>query len=105
MMTGNQETPLGITGIIAAARVPREMKTSKQMYKAIKNSDRAATLLYEIKIDLDEAANLLEEIKQRQVFCFEPIFKQGELFPHLSDLPEENEILVRLCLNSLVETL
>jgi hypothetical protein len=81
------------------------MQTSKQMSGVIENSDRAAVLLGKIKADLGEAASLVEEIKRGRIFHFEPIYKQGELFPCLPNLPEENEVLARLCLDSLAETL
>jgi hypothetical protein len=81
------------------------MKTSKLMSRTLGKMGKASALIYETKTKLKEMAIMTEEIKNERGFHFEPICKQGELFPCLENLPEDNEALARLCLGSLVETL
>jgi hypothetical protein len=82
------------------------MKTmSKLMISATEKLDAVSFLLHTIKTDLDNVAVILQEAKQGKNWGnIKPICKQEELFS-LAVLPEENETLARLCLNSLVETI
>jgi hypothetical protein len=80
------------------------MKTSKLMGRTMENLDTAACLICEIKEGLDSATSILNEAKQGPNWDIEPLYKQEELFS-FAVLPEETEILARVCLGSLVETI
>jgi hypothetical protein len=80
------------------------MKTSKLMGRTEEKLEAAACLLHTIKTELDKTEVILNEVKQGPVWDIEPVYKQEELFSFVV-LPEENETLARLCLDSLVETI
>jgi hypothetical protein len=72
--------------------------------KERKELDRALALIHEAKLLINATAHDLKEAKNLSFLSQKPIVEQPSLFLE-TNLPEENKILSRVCLDSLVETL
>jgi hypothetical protein len=77
----------------------KRRKEKKEFY-------RASALVHEAKLLLSATEHELKEVKAVSSFLsqIKPLIRQPALFLEMN-LPEENETLSRVCLDSLVETL